>query len=270
MRVHRYLLLTDAVYPSFPSRDLPDDPPDDPAEIHLSSSAPNAINSIFKDVSSDEEVDTHNSCSTFVTPVAKRAKWDHETRDQNPRKLNYDSDELTQRHSPDSSAPGSPIVFFDLDADDNDEGEEKGPATVQRVSPTAEHETDKFDLSAGSPLIRSLRQLQSQMTVPPDDPYETHRDPSFVFGGPIPEGVELGFRTAANVPIHIPPNDKYVDLFADSQSQDTVGDQPMMKSVPSVAPLHLDPFQDSQMSDDLLQSVANREFPILFRWINFQ
>lgn len=220
-----------------------------------------------------EEAHAYSSCSSFVTPVSKRAKWAQETTDQNPRKLNYDSDDLTQRHSPDSSTPGSP-VFFDLD--DDDEQEVVVEKEAKSVTPRPTEETEKFDLSAGSPLIKSLRQLGSQMgqsqvtkdsqaerSHSPDDHYETSRDPSFVFGGPIPEGAELGFRTAANLPVHIPPNANYVDLFGDSQDTD---DDELMKSI-SPPKSHLDPFQDSQMNDDLLQSVANCEFSSLSLYI---
>lgn len=140
------------------------------------------------------------------TPIAKRAKLASDP-EQNPRKLNYDSDELTQRHSPFSSTAGSP-VFFDLDDD---------PEPVESQKSTTA------------------------------DSYATARDPSFVFGGEIPPGAFLGFRTAANKPIHLPPQQNHLDIFKESPEEEAMDE--------------FDPFPvDSQLSDHVLDKVANRKY----------
>lgn len=235
------------------------------------------------DASQEEATASRLYTLDAITPVAKRAKCDQDPAEQNPRKLNYDSDELTQRHSPagsDSSPPGSP-VFFDLDDDDDPVPVPEPPAQTCKT----------LDMSVDSPLMKNLRQLGSQLRqsqeggdtsfvvggpIPagaemgfrtaanksiqwatklkdqeeqeassPDDEY--YHEPSFKFGGEIPSGAEMGFRTAANMPIDFVPIKDCLDIFKDSQDEGAKEDL-------------FGQFADSQMNDDLLHNVANGEY----------
>lgn len=265
--------------------------------------------------------------------MAKRPKLDTSFLAENPRKqLTYDSDELTQRHSPDSSSANSP-TYIDLDDDDGDSVPVKLPGDSQ---------LQRLDFSSDSPIIKSLRDLVPKLqksrqfkmvlesaaesrpgdkerdkgekaegmscddkeilqeadvnvptaanpTISPsnemqnhsqaiderdsesnhsDSPADQHfadcRDTDFVFGGPIPEGVELGFRTAANVPIEMDSQMVCMNLFEDTQKEETeVVQKVAVDKWTRNSPESIDPFEDSQISDEVLNSVADREYKLL-------
>lgn len=187
----------------------------------------------------------------------KRPKLETSAVEQIPRQLNYDSDELTERHPPyasdESFSSGSPI-FFDLDdrpqppsriIEDHSPGKTKEDAAQPDPGDVNVDENDrKDDVKVHHPGSERYSE---------GGPHYSGGEPGFVFGGDIPPGAELGFRTAGNKPIHIEPNAEYLDIFKDSEDEDEV-----IEKEPKDTDL-FGQFNDSQVNDDLLQSIANGE-----------